>query len=184
MKLELETERLKLRPFEESDAEAMYSAWASDPEVTKYLTWNAHESVDLTRAVVMQWVSQYEKPERINCAIELKETGELIGGIDVVGYLGGPEGTPVIGYCMTRKYWNRGIMTEACRCLLRYLFSRGYSEVRIDAAVENAGSNRVIQKCGGVLTATEEEFVPAKNRTVLLNRYTVRAPQTNKGADR
>ena len=45
------------------------------------------ESVEETKGIVALWVEQYEKPERINFAIELKDTGELIGGIDVVGYM-------------------------------------------------------------------------------------------------
>ena len=46
MRLTMETERLILRPFVLNDAEAMFHTWANDPEVTKYLTWNPHESVD------------------------------------------------------------------------------------------------------------------------------------------
>lgn len=42
MRLTLHTERLTLRPFELEDAQAMFDGWASDPEVTKYLTWPTH----------------------------------------------------------------------------------------------------------------------------------------------
>ena len=44
----LETDRLVLRRFERADADAMYRNWASDPEVTKYLTWPAHENIGVT----------------------------------------------------------------------------------------------------------------------------------------
>ena len=172
----LETERLYLRPFKASDAEDMFAAWASDEEVTKYLTWNAHKSVDVTRSVLNGWIAEYSKPERLNFAIVLKDGNKLIGGIDVVGYIG-EKGTPVIGYCLSRKFWNKGIMTEACKRVLEYLFSLGYDEVRIDAFNENAGSNRVIQKCGGIRFACEKEFVPAKNKNVFLNRYIVKNPK-------
>ena len=111
MHLTLETERLRLRPFRTDDAEAMFSRWASDDEVTKYLTWPTHTDVEQTRALLARWVEEYKKPERLNFAIELKEEGDrLIGGIDVVKYL---EGVPVIGYNLSRAYWGRGIMTEA-----------------------------------------------------------------------
>ena len=146
MKLTLETERLILRPFRAEDAEAMFFGWASDDEVTKYLTWPTHGSIETTKAIIARWLEEYEKPERLNFAIELKEEKKLIGGIDVVGYL---EGVPVIGYNLARPYWGRGIMTEACTRVLEHLFSLGFPEVRIDAMVENIGSNRVIQKCGG-----------------------------------
>ena len=175
MKLTLETNRLRLRPFREEDAEAMFSGWASDPEVTKYLTWNTHESIGVTRAILRQWIEEYEKPARLNFAIELKDTHELIGGIDVVGYLNGVTGTPVIGYNLSRKFWNKGYMTEACKCLIDYLFTKGYSEIRIDAMSENLASIKVIEKCGGVFQKTEEEFFPMRNAAFSVNRYIVKA---------
>ena len=112
--------------------------------------------------------------ERLNFAIVLKKEDKLIGGIDVVGYLGGVNGTPVIGYNLARKYWGSGYMTEACRCVIEYLFSKGYPEIRIDAMSENAASIRVIQKCGGIFLKTDEDYLPLKDKTVLVNRYIVK----------
>lgn len=172
MKLTLQTERLILRPFEMEDALEMFGGWASDPEVTKYLTWDTHKSIDETKYVLDMWIKEYEDPKRLNFAIVLKSENKLIGGIDVVRY---EEGVPVIGYNLSRKYWNKGYMTEACKCLLDYLFSVGYNKIRIDAMTENTGSNRVIEKCGGVFSETEER--PHKwnndNDKVLVNRYVI-----------
>ena len=176
MKVTLETERLILRPFAVEDAKEMFSNWASDPEVTKYVTWNPHENVEVTKVLLESWVKQYEKPERLNFAIVLKENNELIGGIDIVGYLGGVHGTPIIGYVISKKYWGKGITTEACKRVLEYLFLLGYQEVRIDAEVDNIASNRVIQKCGGIFLRCEEEDVPLKNKKVMVNRYKVSKP--------
>lgn len=172
MRLTLETDRLILRPFEITDAEEMFNGWASDPEVTKYLTWDTHKSIDETRYVLDMWIKEYEDPKRLNFAIVLKNENKLIGGIDVVGY---EEGVPVIGYNLSRKYWNKGYMTEACKCLLDYLFSVGYNKVRIDAMTENTGSNRVIEKCGGVFSGTEERPHKWNNDSdkVLVNRYVI-----------
>ena len=170
----LETERLILRPFRADDAEAMFYGWASDPEVTRYLTWNAHKSIDVTRSIIDMWLEQYKKPERLNFAITLKEDGTLIGGIDVCGYLGGVSGTPVIGAAISKKYWNNGYVTEALKALVSLLFSRGYTEIRADAMVENTGSNKVIKKCGGEYIGTDEELLPLKNKVVSINRYLIR----------
>lgn len=173
MRLTLETPRLTLRPFVSEDAEPMYSGWASDPEATKYLSWSAHETVEVTKSVIAQWLEEYEKPERLNFAIERKEDGRLIGGIDVIDYV---VGVPVLGYVLAKEFWNRGYMTEACNCLLQYLFHRGYSAVRIDAMAQNLGSIRVIEKCGGVYEKTEEVLRPQKGDTVALHRYIVKRP--------
>lgn len=170
MLLRLETERLILRPFEITDDYDIYTMWASDDEVTKYLTWNTHKSIDDTRYILNIWLEQYQKKERINCAIVIKETNQLIGGIDVVGYL---DGTPVIGYVISRKYWNNGYTTEACKCLLNYLFNQGYEKVRIDAVVENIASNRVIQKCGGKLINVIDDYIESKNMYCKINQYEI-----------
>lgn len=174
MKLTLETERLILRPFTIEDAQEMFFGWANDPEVTKYLTWNTHKDIEETKRILSLWIDEYEKPERLNFAIELKKEDKLIGGIDVVGYLGGVQGIPVIGYNLARKYWSNGYMTEACHCVKEYLFSKGYSEIRIDAMSENIASIRVIQKCGGIFLKTDEDYFPLKDKTVLINRYIVK----------
>ncbi len=172
MKLTLETERLILRPFTPDDAQDMFEGWASDPEVTKYLTWETHKTIEDTRSVLELWTKEYEDPKRINFAIVTKDERRLIGGIDVNSY---DNGVPVIGYDLSRKYWNNGYMTEACRCVLDYLFSQGYERVWIDAVVENTGSNKVIQKCGGELMKTEEECFKMKNNKVfMLNRYIIK----------
>ena len=166
MRRTLETDRLILRPFESSDALSIYNNWASDPEVTKYLTWNTHESIETTKKVLDIWVNQYEKPERINFAITLKDTNELIGGIDVVGYI---DNIPVIGYVLSRKYWNNGYMSEAFQTVLEFLFSLGYEKVRIDALVNNIASNKVIIKCGGTFVETYKDSI--KDELVNIKKY-------------
>lgn len=170
MLLTIETKRLILRPFELDDADTMYNSWANDEEVTKYLTWNSHKSIEQTKEILNIWVNQYKKVERINCAMVLKENNTLIGGIDVVGYL---DGVPVIGYAISRKYWNQGYMTEACKALLRYLFDQGYKKIRIDAVVENIASNKVIKKCGGKLINVINEYFESKQKTFKINQYEI-----------
>lgn len=170
MLLNLETKRLILRPFSASDALDMYNNWSSDDSVTSFLTWNSHQSVNDAVNILNLWVEQYQKPERINCAIVLKSDKTLIGGIDVVGYL---DGIPVIGYVISRKYWNNGYATEACSSLLEYLFSLGHKKVRIDAVVDNIGSNKVIRKCKGKLIDTVDEYIESKQKTFKINIYEV-----------
>ena len=172
MKLTLETERLILRPFREDDAEAMFNGWASDPEVTKYLTWDVHENIDTTKFILDMWIKEYDDPKKLNFAIELKSDGSLIGGIDVVGY--DDEGVPVIGYDLSRKYWNNGYMTEALKAVISELFTEGFDTVFIEAVVENIGSNRVIEKAGFIFTGTRPaEIFPGKPWIREINTYEI-----------
>jgi ribosomal-protein-alanine N-acetyltransferase len=152
------------------DAPNMFYNWANDPDVTKYVTWPPHTSIEVTEYLISMWIEQYEKEERINFAVVLKETNELIGGIDVVGYL---DKVPVIGYAYSKKHWNKGYATEAAKALIDYLFSIGHLKIYIDAMVDNIGSNKVIQKCGGQLIKQEIEDRPLKGDSVLVNRYVI-----------
>ena len=151
---ELHTGRLYLRRIREEDAQRIFDCWASKPEVTRYLTWHTHESVEQTKQVMGFWLKVYEDPACLRWGMELKETGELIGMIDVVGYAGG---RPVIGYCSGPAYWGNGYMTEALKAVDEELFALGYEEIVIQAVDENIGSNRVIEKAGFTRVATEDK---------------------------
>lgn len=154
MMRELTTERLSLRHIRETDAQRIFDCWASKPEVTKYLTWPTHESVETTKQVLGFWLKEYEDPNCMRWGIELRETGGLIGMIDVVGYR---DGNPVIGYCSGPAYWGNGYMTEALKAVVEELFSMGYAEILIEAMVDNIGSNRVIEKAGFTRVVTYEQ---------------------------
>ena len=141
----METERLFLRRLRPDDAEKIYRGWATDGEVTRYLTWEPHESIDTTQALLERWLAAYADPSVRRYGIERKEDGVLMGMIDVVTLR---EGCPELGYCLGRSWWNRGYMTEAVKTLTEELFYEGNPSVFIRAAAENIGSNRVIQKAG------------------------------------
>ena len=79
----IETSRLILRRAVREDAEAMFRNWASDPKVTKYLTWPTYEKVETAHQILDLWTSEYEKPDYYQWMIVLKEFGEPIGSISV-----------------------------------------------------------------------------------------------------
>ena len=144
----IETHRLILRRYRIGDAEDMFSNWASDPEVTKFLTWPAHQSVDVTRWLVNDWISHYDDGGFFQWAIELKETSSVIGSIGVVRreeVIGEAE----IGYCMGRAFWGQGIMPEALRAVIDYLFdTAGIDRICAGHDVRNPNSGRVMEKAG------------------------------------
>ena len=178
MNKRIETKRLILRSPKESDAEPMFSNWANDPEVTKYLTWNPHESVEVTKTIVSRWLQEEEDPKTVRFVITVKGNDEPVGTIDVVGY---HDGDPEIGYCLSRKLWGQGYMTEACQAVMDYLFSLGHKRILIDAAEENAGSNRVIAKCGFRFVGKErkEHTSAFKEAPVTLNHYEILRPDAD-----
>lgn len=144
----LETRHLILRRFTVADAEAMYRNWASDPEVTRYLTWPCHPSPEATASLLADWARQYADGGVFSWAIQSKETGEPIGSIAVVK-LDESVDAAEIGYCLGRAFWGRGLMTEALRAVMDYLFDK--AELRRITArhdVRNPASGRVMQKAG------------------------------------
>ena len=82
----LETSRLILRRFTIEDAQQMFWNWASEDEVTKYLTWPTHSDWNVTKMVLSDWSAKYDKLDFYNWAIEQKELKEVIGNISVVSY--------------------------------------------------------------------------------------------------
>ena len=144
----IETERLILRRFVMEDAEDMYNNWASDPEVTKYLTWPTHRSSEVTKMILTDWVSRYQDNHYFNWAIEYKETGKVIGNISVVKFNEAISSAD-IGYCMSRSLWGKGIMPEALTAVIDYLLKEvGLNRVAACHAVENPKSGRVMDKAG------------------------------------
>lgn len=144
----IETDRFILRRFTMDDADDMYFGWASDPEVTKYLTWPAHGNIEVTKQVLADWVRKYEYGRYFNWAIEWKETGKAIGNISVNTLKESVEAA-TIGYCLSRAYWGRSIMPEALRAVIGYLQDQvGLRRVAACHDRNNPKSGRVMAKAG------------------------------------
>ena len=149
MKLQrIETERLLLRELTIDDAEHMYKTWASDPRVTKFMTWPTHESVNVTK----EWLTEVEKhnadddSQVLDWGFELKSTGLLIGSGGAVYKDKFQKWS--IGYNVAFDYWNKGYTTEAARAIVEYLSSMGVKHICASHALDNPASGRVMQKIG------------------------------------
>ena len=150
----IETNRLILRRFEAGDAEAMFRNWASDPEVTKYLTWPAHGSVEVSQWVLDDWMSHYEEDTFYQWAIVPKDLGEPIGSISVVSRNDNAQ-LVQLGYCIGKNWWHRGIMTETLQAVLDFFFDEvGVNRVEAIHDVKNPNSGAVMRKCGMTYEAT------------------------------
>ena len=150
----IETRRLILRPFTMADVEAMYENWASDHEVTKFLTWPAHQNVEVSRMVLADWVSHYGEENYYQWAIVPKDFGEPIGSIACVHIHNG-IGKAEIGYCIGKPWWHRGIMTEALTAVIDFFFEEvGANRVEARHDPNNPHSGGVMRKCGMIYEGT------------------------------
>lgn len=150
----IETNRLLLRRALREDAEAMFRNWASDPEVTKYLTWPTYEKVETAYSILELWVSEYEKKDFYQWMIVPKSLGEPIGSISVVRQ-NERVAEAEIGYCIGSRWWHKGIMSEALTAVMDYLFREvGMNRISARHDPRNPHSGGVMRKCGMVYEGT------------------------------
>ncbi|WP_028329209.1 GNAT family N-acetyltransferase [Brachyspira alvinipulli] len=146
--VQLESARLLLRKFKIEDAYNMYNNWANDDEVTKYLTWKTHSGIEESRQIINEWIAQYDNNNFYQWAIVLKENNLLIGSIAAVDINDNAD-IISIGYCISKKYWHKGITSEAFSILIKFFFEEVKAN-RIDAKhnINNPNSGKVMLKCG------------------------------------
>lgn len=144
----IETERLILRRVKKEDAEAIFNNWANDNRVTKNLTWPTHANIDVTNLVLDKWLEEYNNEHAYKWGIQLKDSDELIGMIDVVKNTIRDERCE-IGYVLMYDKWNRGIMTEALKAVIDFLLNEvKYYMIELRHSSSNPASGKVMEKCG------------------------------------
>ncbi|PKR76872.1 GNAT family N-acetyltransferase [Halalkalibacillus sediminis] len=157
----LETERLRLRKITSNDLEDLFK-YGSDPEVTKFVTWETHKTLSDSKAFIDFALHQYEKNQIAPWAIEYKQNGKLIGTVDFVWWKPN-HNSAEIGYVLSREYWGKGFMTEAVKRLITFGFEN-MDLVRIQAKSfkDNIASERVMIKAGMVYEGTHRKEMLVK----------------------
>ena len=151
----LETERLILRPWKESDAEALFE-FAKDPRVGPITGWPVHTSVENSREIIKDILIK----EGI-FAVVLKSEKKLVGDIALMvgtnNNLGFPENEAEIGYWLGVPYWGQGLIPEAVKKLLSYGFNTlNLNKIWCGYFEGNFKSKRVQEKCGFTYHHTNE----------------------------
>lgn len=144
----IETERLVLRPWRETDAAALYK-YASDPDTGPAAGWPPHTSVENSLEIIR---TVFAAPETY--AVVLKATDEPVGSCGIMFSNGlhtadMKQGEAEIGYWIGKPYWGQGLIPEAVRALI----ARCFDELGLDALwcgyyEGNDKSRRVCEKCG------------------------------------
>lgn len=143
----LETKRLILRPWQESDAESLYQ-YASSPDVGPIAGWPVHTSVENSLDIIRNVLSAPE-----TYAVVDKNSGCAVGSVGLMigraSNIGLPDTEGEIGYWIGVPYWGRGLIPEAVQELLRRAFEELHLEkVWCGYFDGNAKSKRVQEKCG------------------------------------
>lgn len=140
------TDRFLVRRILPSDADAIFAGWATDPEVTKYLTWRPHTDLSQTQEAAERSDREWEVGSTFPAVICRRDApSELVGRIDAR-----PVGPRVsYGWLIRRDHWGQGIASEVLLWAVAHALSHP-TIYRTEAAcdVMNVASARVMEKAG------------------------------------
>ena len=145
--MELQTQRLLLRPWQEDDADELYK-YAKDLQVGPAAGWPVHTSVENSREIIRTVLSAVE-----TYAVVLKQTGKPVGSIGLMigrqSNIGLPDNECEVGYWIGVPYWGQGLIPEAVRELQHRAFEvLGMQKMWAGYFDGNEKSKRVQEKCG------------------------------------
>ncbi len=142
------TARLTARLPQVADAPAVFENYASDPEVTRYLSWRAYERVEPVTMFLRESIARWEKSEgHLMWLLCLKGTAAPIGSIGVTL----EAGKVMFGYAFAKKFWGHGFATEALTFLVDWSLAQpSLFRAWAYCDVGNPASARVMEKAGMV----------------------------------
>lgn len=143
----LTTDRLTLRPWRDSDLPDFYE-YASVDGVGQLAGWRPHRNIEESRVILDSFI-------RHKKTFALEYRGKVIGSLGIEEYseenypelaqLQGRE----IGYVLSKAYWGQGLMPEAVKAVIAWLFHEEKLDFILVGHFERNGqSKRVIEKCG------------------------------------
>jgi [ribosomal protein S5]-alanine N-acetyltransferase len=143
--LRVETARLILSPPTANDVPAIYQRYASDPDVTRFMSFPRHESLKRTEEFVAFSAQEWERAAAGPYLIWSRADGSLLGGS---GLECKNEGEAVTGYVLAKDAWGRGYATEALNAVVGVASSLGLQRLTACCHLEHRASQRVLEKCG------------------------------------
>jgi ribosomal-protein-alanine N-acetyltransferase len=142
---EFETARLRLRVPELDDAEDIFNLYAQDKQVTRFLTWKPHDSIEETRRFLERCIGVWADCLAFPWVIEARDSGQLIGMIEVE--FDGHRAE--LGYVLAKAFWGAGYATEATTLVVDWAIAQpDIYRVWAVCDVENLPSARVLEKAG------------------------------------
>jgi len=137
------TARLILRPIAQSDAVAIFDAYAQDPEVTRFLTWRPHTEIAQTDAYIARVMAAHDAR---TYTLAERDGGRLLGAFDI--RQSGP-GRLGYGYVLARSAWGHGLMAEALTAVADWALRQpDIWRIGDVCDIENRASGRVMEKAG------------------------------------
>jgi ribosomal-protein-alanine N-acetyltransferase len=141
----LETERLILRRPQPDDAPEVFKRYANDRQVTKYLGWPTHRTIEDTRAFLASCEQEWTRWPAGPYMVESREDGQLLGS---AGLAFETPRQAVTGYVFAKDAWGKGYATEALTEIIRVAARVGVMRLYALCHPEHKASAHVLEKCG------------------------------------
>lgn len=148
---QFDTARLTLRQPHSGDAETIFERYASDPDVTRFVGWPRHRSLQDTRAFLQFSEQEWEKWPAGPYLTVTRSDGQVIGSTGL-GFRTPYEA--VTGYVLAKNAWGQGYATEALAAVVDLAAGIGVTRLFADCHPEHRPSRRVLEKCGFVRDGT------------------------------
>ncbi len=143
--VEFKTPRIRLRKPLLADAGAMFTAYASDPEVPRYMSWSAHQSPDETREYLQACLDEWAAGSGYPYVIVIGDSGP----VGTIHLNRGPQHGVQFGYVLARPFWGHGYMTEALSTVVDWALTQpDVWRASAFCDVEHVASARVMEKAG------------------------------------
>ena len=156
----IQTARLRLRKPEVTDAQAIFNRYASDPEVTRYLSWPTHLSLAETVAF-LTWSDAVWAQWPAGSYLVFSRNGDrLLGG---TGLSFTWPTTAVTGYVFARDAWGQGYATESLQAMVQVAQQTGVERLEAVCHVDHHASAHVLEKCGFILESIRWEYLVLPN---------------------
>ncbi len=168
----LQTERLILRKMTLRDVNDLYE-YASEPEVAKFVTWDYHKNISYSKKFLKSILKKYKEHKVAPWGILLKENNKLIGTGGYVWWMPNHKSAE-IGYALSMRYWNRGLMTESVKEIIRFGFEKmELNRIEARCKLNNIASEKVMQKCGMKFEGILRQQMFVKNEFHDLKMYSI-----------
>jgi RimJ/RimL family protein N-acetyltransferase len=148
----LTTARLEIRPIQNGDAEAIWP-FVSDPGISRYMSWNAHDNIAQTQAFIADVVDRMSEGSTVAWVLTERETGAMCGLISLIGILRTHRSLRYdkaeLAYWVGAPFQGLGYATEACLAVMEYAFKKmNLNKLTVAHDANNAASGALIRRLG------------------------------------
>ncbi|MDO4546912.1 MAG: GNAT family N-acetyltransferase [Clostridia bacterium] len=168
----VKTPRLTIRRMTMKDAVDIFE-YSRDERVARHVLWSAHTSIGESRSYIRSMIRRYRAGDAASYAIEFNSTGRVIGTIGFMCYKE-EHNCVEIGYSLSRRYWNQGLMTEAVKAVIDYGFDKlNLHRIEAQHEIDNPASGAVMRKAGMKYEGRLRQRLMNKGKYVDVDLYAI-----------